>query len=1282
MPGQRFEQGGDMKAVCFACQVSSIIVLTDGAPKYDNSVPITKMMKLLVDAGARHELPGGPLVTFDPTNPLTNTNVGGINYCGEFGVDKTQCDYTDYNWPHGMAVGNKNFMDDVAFFLAHSDLRTADSREAQSKGVQSVRTYTIGYGDNSPMLQSIAKAGKGKFYRADSGPQLREALLAALGDIKQLSTSFASANIAGVQTGNMQSSTFVPRFVPRRNRPYEGHLYRFFYFNEFSQGCEKVEAGKTHKADLNKDGDCDDAFFLDKPASYDAKGDPVFTSQDIVQENDEGTWVQVHTASVDTKGVLRGGTPAEPFWDLAETLNLRKAGAKCNLDNPFDPKSGRCIFTLIDRNKDGKFTDADNPPVEFHEDNVADLKGYLLPFQDKFCGTLFPRAATGTAWTGSAADQELCAKLLIRFVRGMDVLDYDGDKVRDEGRPCADELVDAEAPSPSSTPDSEDQQHAKRQKTCKLADIFHSSPVTVEPPTDPFLCSLGLSSQCVSTLYEDFKYTVTSEPLCGTGGAKPCYKATPMAKPASKDRRYGVYSDYMDDLTVAARDRIALVGSNGGMLHAIHVGTAILEPDPNDTHDPKKQRVKGYDVGTGQEVWAFIPPDLLPKLNQTLFAHEYYVDGTAMVRDIWADGATTGTRDGVKQMEEFRTIAVVTERAGGQRYMALDVTDPYLMVKAVKAGPGNTTYKPFRWMFPNACDPESLSMGQSWSNFAPKPPPIGPVRLKSTGSSPASDRDRDWEERWVAVLNGGYSPDLSRGRGVYMVDAWSGVKLWSAEARPGVASTPYATMLNTMQPVAASASLVDIGKGEGLQRDLDGFFDTMIVGDMGGQVWTFRFKNPGEVDSTTGQVKNWFGARSLEVQRDDTTVNGHQKAPFFHVASTVLQPDTGWLRSFIGTGDRQHLRTTPGEDCSADDLLACIRLKCDVKASFLGEVNGRQRTSTIEYKAGVLTSSTESWQNTIGAACSASRMELTELKYSCPGPAYGTTVYAERSLATESSCSLTNGNWECKRSPLNTSEHHDQVLSADELTTVGTNRYFGFHSYGGNKRIFEKETQAVAFDALRVTDKPNVTCGGMSCSLVDVTIPESYINKKPAVNGVEQRYISNDNLAKLKAIAPGPESPGWFIRYTNSKSERTASGSTVLAGVVFWSSFAPVTEAGTDVCSLSGMNDRSYSWQADAITGMPDQAQGFKTEDGWVFSRETKTAAPPGEPTPVIAISATGGIRYQVALSAAGSAPTTETLSSRKNTTPDISWMEVPRNLHECRHENSEACGEEAAATP
>ncbi|HEX5746380.1 MAG TPA: hypothetical protein VFZ09_09050 [Archangium sp.] len=173
LPGQPWEGTGSDRSVCNASQSNNIIVVSAGAPRFDNSVPITKMMDILEANGARH--PDGSLLTFDAANPITNPNVGGVNYCHLFGVTKEACDYTDYNWPTGLGVGNKNFMDDVAFFLSHTDLRS------DMGGSQTVRTFVVGYGDSSPMLQSIALAGRGGFYRADQPGTLKEALLFAVG---------------------------------------------------------------------------------------------------------------------------------------------------------------------------------------------------------------------------------------------------------------------------------------------------------------------------------------------------------------------------------------------------------------------------------------------------------------------------------------------------------------------------------------------------------------------------------------------------------------------------------------------------------------------------------------------------------------------------------------------------------------------------------------------------------------------------------------------------------------------------------------------------------------------------------------------------------------------------------------------------------------------------------------------------------------------------------------------------------------------------------------------
>ena len=173
LPGQPWESTNhNERLMCSSTQASSVVVLTDGRPYKDNTVPITKMMDILKANGALH--PSGLPLTFDASNPETNPNPGGVNYCHLFGTTKEACDYTDYNWPTGLARTNKNFMDDVAFFLAHTDLR------ADLPGNQKLRTSIVSLGSNSPMLRSIALAGEGQFLQVQQAQHLREALLTAI----------------------------------------------------------------------------------------------------------------------------------------------------------------------------------------------------------------------------------------------------------------------------------------------------------------------------------------------------------------------------------------------------------------------------------------------------------------------------------------------------------------------------------------------------------------------------------------------------------------------------------------------------------------------------------------------------------------------------------------------------------------------------------------------------------------------------------------------------------------------------------------------------------------------------------------------------------------------------------------------------------------------------------------------------------------------------------------------------------------------------------------------
>jgi len=125
------------------------------------------------------------------------------------------------------------------------------------------------------------------------------------------------------------------------------------------------------------------------------------------------------------------------------------------------------------------------------------------------------------------------------------------------------------------------------------------------------------------------------------------------------DYRYQLYHEKNKD-----RHTMLYVGANDGMLHAFvaedHDGVA---PDE-----------------TGKELWAFVPNYLLSRIQDVRRGHNLFVDGTAVVRDVFFRNVKTTDEDGTPLGDdiygEYRTVLISGLRGGGPAYFALDVTDP------------------------------------------------------------------------------------------------------------------------------------------------------------------------------------------------------------------------------------------------------------------------------------------------------------------------------------------------------------------------------------------------------------------------------------------------------------------------------------------------------------------------------------------------------------------------------------------------------------------------------
>jgi type IV pilus assembly protein PilY1 len=631
-----------------------------------------------------------------------------------------------------------------------------------------------------------------------------------------------------------------------------------------------------------------------------------------------------------------------------------------------------------------------------------------------------------------------------------------------------------------------------------------------------------------------------------------------------------------------------------------------------------------------------------------------------MVRDIWQDE----NGDRVKQAGEFHTVAILSERSGGSQFVALDVTNPLQPV--------------FRWTFPQLCSTEQNLVGQSWTDFSPRPPPIGPVKI----ALPNGQRDalgRNFEERWVAMLNGGYDPAGTRGRGVWMVDAWTGNVLWRFADVDFQAMFPSGTPAG-MYPVAASPGMVDIGDAHQAILDSDGYFDTATWGDMGGQLWVARFKEPGVL--VNGRVSNWFASRAFEELRrtDDNQVfwqlqpDGVTKQfrnEFYRMTSNIWEPNTATLRSFLGSGNRERLLTV-GPTCGPTNFLGCAQSGCGVVkltnttqvgactivSKFLDNNNQFQHNSV-----------TMSGCGTEPLDCSGGvKVRIDMNLNNCPGVQNPPDVSGTLTCGSDGTCS-----------------DRTKVGKTRDLSTktwpalTNHNRFYGIWAYSSD-RAFNSAATAVTFDQRRFTDVayPAVCNGtaGNACTLVNTTY--ATVATSGAVT-----CTSGTTCSATTA------DPGWFYEYGRQcplgtcsstppwTDEKTGSGATVIGSCVDWNTIRPMGAAvgGTPCTAGSGLPE-NYTYLADGITGVPDNRYcGFPSVANNLIYRATsrRSIAPPLDPTGVITVSSTGGVR-QSALQIEPGTLAKKDLANKSDAMQPIYWLEVPRDLHACRHADGTLC--------
>lgn len=321
--------------------------------------------------------------------------------------------------------------------------------------------------------------------------------------------------------------------------------------------------------------------------------------------------------------------------------------------------------------------------------------------------------------------------------------------------------------------------------------------------------------------------------------------------------------------TTSGSQSILFAGSNDGMIHA-------------------------FDNATGEELWAFIPPNLLPNLkNLTGEALQFLVDGAPRV---YLERKTDGTLD--------KAILIFGLRRGGNRYFALDVKTPDSPKLLWEITPSTTGFG---------------ELGQTWST-----PQLGKIKYGSG-------------EKWVAFIGGGYDENQdnipvtvndTKGRAVYVIDVLTGSLLWS-----------YSRAQNSNMKYSIPSDIARVDTSG------DGKIDRLYVGDMGGQVWRFDIGDP---DSAKWTAKIIFDSnpgssnkRKIFYPPDVSLEKGNYEMLFFGTGNREAPKSTTTVNRLYAVKDKNPSTVLTENDLAdvTEDLLQDPNTTSTQKTSILNALS-------------------------------------------------------------------------------------------------------------------------------------------------------------------------------------------------------------------------------------------------------------------------------------------------------------------------------------------------------
>jgi type IV pilus assembly protein PilY1 len=296
-------------------------------------------------------------------------------------------------------------------------------------------------------------------------------------------------------------------------------------------------------------------------------------------------------------------------------------------------------------------------------------------------------------------------------------------------------------------------------------------------------------------------------------------------------------------------------GSNDGMIHAVQGGQ---DTTTSGTHP----------VADGTEMWSLVLPEHFSQLKKlrdhapivsvaTPHPKPYFADGSFSVyQSTTADGVIDYTRGD-------KAYLFVTMRRGGNFMYALDVSNPVDPKLLWKRTQGDNGFG---------------ELGMTWSEprIAKVKGITNPVIIMGLGYDAAANDTTP-------------ATTASKGRGVIVIDAFTGTALWQAGRSPSNATTNL-TVPGMLYSVASNVALLD--------SDGDGYIDRAYVGDTGGNIWRVDLDD----GTASNPAANWTVNKLASLGGTGANARRFLFQPDVVPASTTNPNDI----LLIGSGDREN----------------------------------------------------------------------------------------------------------------------------------------------------------------------------------------------------------------------------------------------------------------------------------------------------------------------------------------------------------------------------------------